>query len=110
MYVGVTHALSFHSFDTVCHMSSKLGVLGWCNDFKELVDEIKVVGHGGYLFVATRDQGLETCQQILSLELDIKLQLVLLYLSTQVSRLRRFLDGEEDIDQPVDLGLSYSSA
>jgi len=87
----------------------KLGVLGWCNDFKELVDAIKDAGVGGTLFVATRDQGLETCRQVLSMELDIKKGMVLLYLSTQVSRLRRFLDGEAEPGQHADSGVSFSS-
>jgi len=89
--------------------STKLGVLGWCNDFKELVDAVKDAGVGGTLFVATRDQGLQTCRQVLSMELDIKKGMVLLYLSTQISRLRRFLDGEVDPEQHTDPGVSFSS-
>lgn len=70
-----------------------LGVLGWCNDFSELISAIETVGMDGALFTATRDEGLEACDQILRLELDIKKQLVLFFLSSQVARLRRFLDG-----------------
>jgi len=73
-----------------------LGVLGWCNDFSELIEAVKVAGHGGYLFTSTRDDGLEACEEILKLELDVKLQFVLLYLSSLVGRLRHFLDGEPE--------------
>lgn len=59
---------------------SQLGVLGWCNDFSELISAIETVGMDGALFTATRDEGLEACDQILRLELDIKKQLVLFFL------------------------------
>ena len=92
-------------------------MLGWCNDFSELVDSIEYTGHEGCLFTTTRDQGLQTCEEILQMDLDVKLQLVILYLrydsipcsaggtlnnlgnSTQICRLRRFLDGDGSDDQ-----------
>jgi len=84
-------------YDRYTHYGD-LGVLGWCKDFGELVDEIRACGLQGGLFTSTRDDGLEACDQILCLGLDVKLQFILLYLSSQVGRLRRFLDGEADSD------------
>jgi hypothetical protein len=46
------------------------------------------------MFVTTRTQALRTCEEILKLKLDIEMQIILMYLSSQVGRLRRFLDGE----------------
>lgn len=46
------------------------------------------------MFVSTRSQALKTCEDILKLPLDVKMQIIILYLSSQVSRLRRFLDGD----------------
>ena len=47
------------------------------------------------MFVATRTQALQTCEQILSMKLeDVKMQLIIMFLSTQVARLRKFLDAE----------------
>jgi hypothetical protein len=50
------------------------------------------------MFVNTRDQALRTCEEILQLQLDVKMQIILMYLSSQVARLRRFLDGERHWD------------
>jgi len=55
------------------------------------------------MFVTTRAQALKTCEELLRLKLDIKMQIILMYLSSQVARLRRFLDGErvfDDYPQP----------
>lgn len=46
------------------------------------------------MFVSTRTQALKTCEDILKLKLDIKMQIIVMFLSSQVARLRRFLDGE----------------
>lgn len=50
------------------------------------------------MFVDTRMQALQTCSDILRLQLDIKMQIIIMYLSSQVARLRRFLDGENQYD------------
>lgn len=46
------------------------------------------------MFVTTRTQALKTCEELLKLPLDLKMQIIVMYLSSQVSRLRRFLDGD----------------
>ena len=54
------------------------------------------------MFVNTRAQALQTCQDILKLKLDIGMQIIIMYLSSQVERLRRFLDGETKYeDYPI---------
>ncbi|KAG8219648.1 hypothetical protein J3R82DRAFT_603 [Butyriboletus roseoflavus] len=73
----------------------QLGVLAWCSEFGEMIDSLKDLGFAGNMFVATRAQALRTCEEILKLKLDIKMQIIQLYLSSQVSRLRRFLDSGE---------------
>lgn len=73
----------------------QLGVLAWCSEFGEMIDSLKELGFSGNMFVATRAQALKTCEDILGLKLDIRMQIILLYLSSQVARLRRFLDGGE---------------
>lgn len=70
----------------------QLGVLGWCAEFSELIDALKQLGTGGDMFVTTRSQALKTCAEILQLHLDVKMQIIVMYLSSQVQRLRRFLD------------------
>lgn len=50
------------------------------------------------MFVTTRTQALKTCEEILKLDLDIKMQIIVMYLSSQVARLRRFLDGDRQWD------------
>lgn len=55
--------------------------------------------------MSTRTQALKTCEDILGLELykDIEMQIIVMYLSSQVARLRRFLDSDavfEDYPQP----------
>ncbi|KAH7930517.1 hypothetical protein BV22DRAFT_1000444 [Leucogyrophana mollusca] len=72
----------------------QLGVLAWCSEFGEMIDSLKELGFNGNMFVTTRVQALRTCEDILKLRLDIKMQIILMYLSSQVARLRRFLDGE----------------
>jgi len=72
----------------------QLGVLGWCSEFGELIDGLKELGCTGNMFVTTRTQALNTCSELLKLKLHIEMQIIVMYLSSQVSRLRRFLDGE----------------
>jgi len=76
----------------------QLGVLAWCSEFGELIDSLKELGFRGNMFVTTRTQALRTCEEILKLKLDIEMQIILMYLSSQVMRLRRFLDGERQWD------------
>lgn len=72
----------------------QLGALGWCSEFSELIDHLKDLGTHGNMFVTTRTQALRTCEDVLKLGLDIKMQLIVMYISYQVSRLRRFLDTD----------------
>jgi len=73
----------------------QLGVLGWCSEFSELIDNLKDLGVHGHMFVTTRTAALMACEEILKLPLeDVKMQIIVLYLSSQVTRLRRFLDGD----------------
>ena len=68
-----------------------------------MIDAVKHLGCEGNMFVATRTQALETCDEILALNLEIEMQIIVMYLSSQVARLRRFLDGErvfEDYPMP----------
>jgi len=76
----------------------QLGVLAWCSEFGEMIDTLKDLGFHGNMFVTTRVQALKTCEELLRLKLDIKMQIILMYLSSQVARLRRFLDGEKVFD------------
>jgi hypothetical protein len=46
------------------------------------------------LFVNTCIQALATCQDLLRIKLDIKMQLVIMHLSSQIEQLREFLDRE----------------
>jgi len=80
----------------------QLGVLGWCSEFSDLIDDLKQLGFQGNMFVNTRAQALQTCHDLLKLNLDIGMQIIVMYLSSQVERLRRFLDGETKYeDYPV---------
>ncbi|KAL6310112.1 hypothetical protein BKA93DRAFT_184656 [Sparassis latifolia] len=81
----------------------QLGVLGWCSEFSEMIDALKTLGFEGNMFVATRTQALKTCEEILRLKLKIDMQIILMYLSSQVARLRRFLDGERQWDDYPEL-------
>lgn len=72
----------------------QLGVLAWCAEFGELIDALKQLGVEGNMFVATRTQALKTCTEILQLHLEVRMQIIVMYLSSQVQRLRRFLDGD----------------
>jgi len=76
----------------------KLGVLAWCSEFSELIDNLKDLGFAGNMFVTTRVQALNSCEEVLQLFRthmeDVRMQIVKMYLSTQVARLRRFLDAD----------------
>ncbi|KAI0294959.1 hypothetical protein BC826DRAFT_909488 [Russula brevipes] len=72
----------------------QLGVLAWCAEFSEMIDELKRLGISGDMFVSTRESALRACDEILRLQLDIKMQIIVIHLSSQVARLRRFLDAE----------------
>jgi hypothetical protein len=63
-----------------------------------MIEALKALGFEGNMFVATRAQALKTCEEILQLNIDIKMQIIVMYLSSQVARLRRFLDGERQWD------------
>lgn len=76
----------------------QLGVLAWCSEFGELIESLKNLGFEGNMFMNTRAQALATCQELLRLKLDIQMQIIVMYLSSQVARLRRFLDGETHFD------------
>lgn len=81
----------------------QLGVLAWCSEFGELIDGLKDLGFHGNMFISTRTQALKTCQEILKLRLDLKMQIIVMYLTSQVQRLRRFLDGDtvwDDYPEP----------
>ena len=69
-------------------------MLAWCAEFSEMIDELKRLGISGDMFVSTREAALKACEEILRLQLDIKMQIIVIHLSSQVARLRRFLDAE----------------
>ena len=90
---------------------TQLGVLGWCSEFSELIDNLRDLGFSGNMFVTTRIRALKACEEILHLKLEeVKMQLILMFLSSQVSRLRRFLDPEHswndypDVQFPLEGG------
>lgn len=76
----------------------QLGVLAWCSEFAEMIEEIKRLGFDGSMFVSTRTQALRTCEELLQLNLDIEMQIIVMYFCSQIARLRRFLDGEKEWD------------
>jgi len=86
----------------------QLGVLAWCSEFSEMIDELKRLGIAGDMFVSTREAALKACEEVLRLQLDIKMQIIVLHLSSQVARLRRFLDANgqwndyPETDFPID--------
>lgn len=70
-----------------------------------MIDSLKNLGFDGNMFVSTRTQALKTCEEILALNLneEIEMQIIVMYLSSQVARMRRFLDSDkqfEDYPQP----------
>jgi len=81
----------------------QIGVLGWCDEFRELIDNIIETGFSGALFTSTREAALRACKDILKLNLDVTMQIITIYLASQVARLRRFLDGELQYEDYPDL-------
>lgn len=59
-----------------------------------MIDNLKDLGFQGQMFVSTRTQALRTCEEILGLQLPLEMQIIVMYLSSQVARMRRFLDGD----------------
>ena len=59
-----------------------------------MIDELKRLGIAGDMFVSTREAALKACEEVLRLQLEIKMQIIVIHLSSQVARLRRFLDAE----------------
>ncbi|KZV87773.1 hypothetical protein EXIGLDRAFT_620227 [Exidia glandulosa HHB12029] len=85
----------------------QMGVFGWTADFSDMIDALKTLGFEGNMFVSTRQAALEACVRILRLRIDIKMQIITIYLCNQVSRLRRFLDADKQWDDypPIDFPL-----
>lgn len=90
------------------HEFGQLGVFGWTSEFAELIDALKTLGFDGNMFVSTRQAALDACSRILSLRIEIKMQIITIYLTNQISRLRRFLDADKQwtdyphVDFPID--------
>ncbi|KAI1789763.1 hypothetical protein LXA43DRAFT_892338 [Ganoderma leucocontextum] len=76
----------------------QLGVLAWSSEFSEMIDALKQLGFEGNMFVSTRTQALKACDEILRLNLSIEMQIIVMYLSSQIARLRRFLDSDRQWD------------
>lgn len=79
----------------------QLGVLGWCSEFSELIDELKEFGSLGHMFTDTRDQALETCSFLLDAlvnRMEVRMQIIVMFMSFQVQRLRKFLDANTEFD------------
>jgi len=54
-----------------------------------------MLGISGNMFITTRTQALKTCEDILAIKMeDVKMQIIIMFLSSQVARLRRFLDAD----------------
>jgi len=80
----------------------QLGVLGWSSEFSELVDEIQRCGLERQMFTTTREQALTTCRDLLRLHMEVSMQMISMFLCSQIARLRRFLDAEtEYTDYPT---------
>lgn len=79
-----------------------------------MIDALKQLGFEGNMFVSTRTQALKTCEDILGLNLEIEMQIIVMYLSSQVARLRRFLDSDRQFDDypqpkfPIDPHIEYT--
>ena len=82
----------------VCFLLPQLGVLAWSSEFSEMIDALKQLGFEGNMFVSTRTQALKTCEEILRLNLNIEMQIIVMFLSSQIARLRRFLDSDKQWD------------
>ena len=98
-----------------------------------MVDELKVFGTAGmfnpflflglqflkrhitgHMFTATRAQALDSCRELLALltegKIEVQMQIIIIYLTSLVARLRKFLDAEaefEDYPQPNFPGIEH---
>ena len=68
----------------------------------------------GHMFTATRAQALDTCRELLLLltegKIEVQMQIIIIYLSSLVARLRKFLDSNtefEDYPQPNFPGMEH---
>jgi hypothetical protein len=55
----------------------------------------------GHMFTDTRDQALETCTNLLDAlvnHMEVRMQIIVMFLSFQVQRLRKFLDANTEFD------------
>ena len=85
------------------YIQTQLGVLGWCSEFGELIDGLKTLGLSGNMFITTRTQALKTCEDILTIKMEeVRMQIIIMFLSSQVARLRRFLDADRVWDDYPD--------
>lgn len=53
------------------------------------------------MFTDTRDQALETCTYLLDAlvnRMEVRMQIIVMFLSFQVQRLRKFLDANTEFD------------
>jgi hypothetical protein len=53
------------------------------------------------MFTDTRDQALETCTYLLDAlvnRMEVRMQIIVMFLSFQVQRLRKFLDASTEFD------------
>ncbi|TFK77293.1 hypothetical protein BDN72DRAFT_953748 [Pluteus cervinus] len=89
----------------------QLGALSWCAEFGELIDNLRELGMQGNMFITTRKRALECCEEVMKLlssELEIQMQIIVMYVCSQIQRLRRFLDSEghwedyPDFNFPID--------
>lgn len=70
----------------------------------------------GHMFTATRTQALDSCRELLLLltagKIEVQMQIIIIYLSSLVARLRKFLDATtefEDYPQPNFPGMEHPS-
>jgi hypothetical protein len=61
-----------------------------------MIDAIKRLGLDGNMFVSTRAAALAMCKEILNLDMldHIKMQIIVIHVTSMIQRLRRFLDPE----------------
>jgi len=88
----------------------QLGVLGWCAEFSELIDHLKDLGFAGNMFVSTRQMALKACEDILKLDLQMEMQIIVMYVNYQIARLRRFLDSDRQWDDYPQVGFPNMEA
>ncbi|KAG8941186.1 hypothetical protein FRC03_004771 [Tulasnella sp. 419] len=82
---------------TVCSRFQKfgyVGVLGWCDEFSDLVKSIEDIAYRGQLLLSTRELVLVTCEDILQLDEVKTVNIIALQLSSQIHRLYQVLGNE----------------